>query len=104
MSVIKSPTRFPKNETIQLRVPQDIKFRLERYAEFIHASPSYVVAETLARLFRKDTEFQTFLASYKKPTPEEIPADASLRSLDASQGEGGNLRPAILPANKRNPH
>jgi len=72
MPVIKSPTRLPKNETIQLRIPQDIKLRLERYAEFINASSSYVVAETLERLFKKDAEFQTFLASYKGPESQEI--------------------------------
>jgi predicted transcriptional regulator len=51
MPVIKSPARAPKNETIQLRVSQDIKFRLERYAEFIAASPSYVVIEMLETPF-----------------------------------------------------
>ena len=73
MSVIKSPVPESKNETIQLRVSQDIKFRLARYAEFIHATPSYVVAEMLERLFKRDTEFQTYLASYKAPTktPEQ---------------------------------
>ena len=103
MPVIKSPTRLPKNETIQLRVPQDIKFRLERYAEFIHATPSYVVAETLARLFRKDAEFQTFLTSYESQNPDEVTADVSMTSSDESQGEAVTLRPPIIPANKRNP-
>jgi hypothetical protein len=36
-----------------------------RYAEFIHANASYVVTAALERLFRKDAEFQEFLASYK---------------------------------------
>jgi hypothetical protein len=72
MPVIKSPVPQPKNETIQLRVPQGIKFRLERYAEFITATPSYVVVETLERLFRKDTEFQTYLAKYKPHEQREI--------------------------------
>jgi len=71
MPVIKSPIPESKNETIQLRVSQDIKFRLARYAEFIRATPSYVVVEMLERLFKKDTEFQSYLASYKVPTPTE---------------------------------
>jgi len=103
MPVIKSPTRLPKNETIQLRIPQDIKFRLERYAEFINASPSYVVAETLERLFRKDAEFQIFLIFSKSSNPKEVTADVSMTSSDDSQDEAGTLRPAIIPANKRNP-
>jgi predicted transcriptional regulator len=67
MAILKAPPRQPKNETIQLRVSQDLKFRLTRYAEFIHATTSYVVSEMLDRLFRKDTEFQEYLAAYKPP-------------------------------------
>jgi len=65
MPILKTPLIQPKNETIQLRVPQELKFRLTRYAEFIHATTSYVVIEMLERLFRKDIEFQEYLAAYK---------------------------------------
>lgn len=68
MPILKAPPAEPKNETLQLRVSQDFKFRLMRYAEFIHANASYVVTAALERLFRKDAEFQEFLAAYK---PEE---------------------------------
>ena len=67
MSILKAPPAEPKNETLQLRVSQDLKFRLMRYAEFIHANASYVVAAALERLFRKDAEFQKYLASYRPP-------------------------------------
>lgn len=65
MPILKAPPAQPKNETLQLRVTQDLEFRLMRYAEFIHANASYVVTAALERLFRKDAEFQQFLASYK---------------------------------------
>ena len=65
MPILKAPPAEPKNETIQLRVSQDLKFKLMRYAEFIHANASYVVTAALERLFRKDAEFQEFLSSYK---------------------------------------
>ncbi len=71
MPILKAPPIQPKNETIQLRVPQELKFRLTRYAEFIHASTSYVVIETLERIFRKDVEFQKYLAAYKPPETEQ---------------------------------
>ena len=54
MPILKAPPAEPKNETLQLRVSQDLKFRLMRYAEFIHANASYVVTAALERLFRKD--------------------------------------------------
>ena len=68
MSFLKAPPQQPKNETVQLRLSQIVKFRLARYAEFIHASPSYIVTEMLERFFRKDIEFQKYLAS---PIPAE---------------------------------
>jgi len=40
MAILKAPPAEPKNETIQLRLSQDLKFRLLRYAEFIHANAS----------------------------------------------------------------
>ena len=68
MPILKAPPVQPKNETLQLRVSEDLKFRLMRYAEFIHANASYVVTAALERLFHKDAEFQEFLASYKPET------------------------------------
>ena len=52
MPILKAPPAHPKNETLQLRVSQDLKFRLMRYAEFIHANASYVATAALERLFR----------------------------------------------------
>ena len=71
MSFLKAPPQQPKNETVQLRLSQIVKFRLARYAEFIHASPSYIVTEMLEHLFRKDAEFQAYLAAYKPAETEE---------------------------------
>jgi predicted DNA-binding protein len=70
MAILKAPPTQPKNETLQLRVSQGLKFRLTRYAEFIHATASYVVSEALERLFRKDAEFQKYLATYTPPESE----------------------------------
>ena len=67
MAILKAPPVQPKNETLQLRVSQDLKFRLMRYAEFIHANASYVVSAALERLFLKDAEFHRYLETYKPP-------------------------------------
>jgi hypothetical protein len=67
MAILKARPTQPKNETIQLRVPQELKVRLTHYAEFIHATTSHVVIEMLERLIRKDAEFQEYLAAYKPP-------------------------------------
>lgn len=70
MPILKAPPVQPKNETLQLRVSEDLKFRLTRYAEFIHANASYVVSAALERLFCKDAEFQEYLAAYKPADSE----------------------------------
>ena len=67
MPILKAPPVEPKNETLQVRVSRDLKFRLMRYAEFIHASAAYVVSASLENLFRKDREFQDYLAKKAGP-------------------------------------
>lgn len=69
MPILKAPPVQPNSETLQLRVSQDLKFRLMRYAEFIHANASYVVSAALERLFNKDAEFQDYLAIWKPSEP-----------------------------------
>jgi hypothetical protein len=58
LSILKSPPKQPKAVTIQARVEESVKNQLELYAEFIDASPSYVITEALKRLFRKDDDFR----------------------------------------------
>jgi hypothetical protein len=58
LSILKSPPKQPKTVTIQARVEESVKTQLELYAEFIDASPSYVITEALKLLFRKDDDFR----------------------------------------------
>ena len=58
LSILKSPPKHPKAVTVQARVEESAKAQLELYAEFIDASPSYVITEALKLLFRKDDDFR----------------------------------------------
>jgi len=58
LPILKAPPKQPKTVTVQARSEESVKAQLERYAEFIDASPSYVVTEALKLLFRKDDEFR----------------------------------------------
>ena len=40
MSILKPPPKATKNETLQLRVQEEIKTKLRGYAEFINSSES----------------------------------------------------------------
>src|SRR5258708_24142861 len=54
LSILKSPPKQPKAVTIQARVQESVKTKLELYAEFIDASPSYVIKEScVTRRFRR---------------------------------------------------
>ena len=63
---------------IQVRVEENIKLNLDRYAEFIGGNQAYVVSEALKLLFKKDEEFKRWL-------------DQQGRDTDRQPTEGGVL-------------
>lgn len=77
MSILKSPPKPPKNETLQIRVELEIKSKLHNYAEFINSSESYVVSEALRLLFRKDDEFKIWLQERPRNGPDTQNGEAS---------------------------
>jgi predicted transcriptional regulator len=64
LPLLKAPPKQPKSATIQIRVEEDVKLRLEKYAEFIDSSPAYVVTEALKFLFKKHEEFKSWLSQH----------------------------------------
>jgi predicted transcriptional regulator len=61
MALLKAPSKKPKTTTLQVRLEEAVKLKLEHYAEFIDATPSYVMSEALKLLFKKDEEFKHWL-------------------------------------------
>lgn len=88
MAILKAPPAQTKNETIQLRVSHEMKLRLARYAEFIHATTSYVVVEALNRVFDKDHEFKAWLEQH----PDRESLSNSETQFDASRNN-----PSVQP-------
>ena len=66
MPVLKAPPKLIRNATIQVRVKEDVDFKLKKYAEFIDCTPAFVVAESLKMLFNKDTEFREWLLQHRE--------------------------------------
>ena len=64
MPLLKAPRKQPKSATIQIRVEENVKLKLEQYAEFIDSSPAYVVTEALKLLFKRDKEFKSWLGQH----------------------------------------
>jgi predicted transcriptional regulator len=61
LALLRAPSKQPKTTTLQVRLEEDVRHNLDRYAEFLDANPSYVVSEALKLLYRKDKEFQSWL-------------------------------------------
>lgn len=71
MPVLKAPPKLICNSTIQVRVEEEVDLKLRKYAEFIGATPAFVVAESLKMLFSKDAEFREWLTQHSdKPTAQ----------------------------------
>ena len=64
MALLKAPSKQPKTTTLQVRLEEEVRHNLDRYAEFIDANASYVVSEALKLLFRKDEEFKRWLGQH----------------------------------------
>jgi hypothetical protein len=62
MAVLKAPPKQPKTTVVQLRLDDEAKMKLSKYAEFLDCSPSYVVTEALKLVYSKDKEFQSWLS------------------------------------------
>jgi predicted transcriptional regulator len=61
MAIIKAPPKQPKSVTVQARVEESVKEKLDLYAKFIDSTPSYVITEALKVLFKRDDEFKIWL-------------------------------------------
>jgi predicted transcriptional regulator len=71
MALLKAPSKQPKTTTLQVRLEEEVRHNLDRYAEFIDANPSYVVSEALKLLFKKDDEFKAWLGQHANGQNQE---------------------------------
>ena len=82
MPILKAPPKQSKNESLQLRVSTEFKFELQRYAQFLEATPSYVVTEALNRIFDKDREFKPWLEQHPLSTGEaQIEVNSTMEEI-----------------------
>ena len=58
---VGAPSKQPKTTTLQVRLEEEVRHNLDRYAEFVDANPSDVVSEALNLPYRKDREFPSWL-------------------------------------------
>ena len=81
MAIIKAPPKQPKSVTVQARVEESVKQHLDQYAKFIESTPSYVIAEALKILFKRDDEFKAWLVQHaNNHKQEQIQGEAIRRT------------------------
>jgi len=64
LAILKAPSKQPKTTTLQVRLEEEVRHSLDKYAEFLDANASYIVSEGLKFLFRKDKEFKRWLGQH----------------------------------------
>jgi hypothetical protein len=64
LPLLKAPAKQPKTTTLQVRLKEEVRHHLDKYAEFIGANASYVVSEALKLLFKRDNEFKRWLSEH----------------------------------------
>jgi predicted transcriptional regulator len=71
LPLLKAPSKQPKTTTLQVRLEEEVRHKLDRYAEFIGANASYVVSEALKLLFKRDDEFKRWLGQHPNNINQE---------------------------------
>jgi len=79
MPVLKAPPKVIRNATVQVRVEDEIDFKLRKYAEFIDATPAFVVTESLKMVFNKDAEFREWLTQHADQPTRPLPNEPVLQ-------------------------
>jgi predicted DNA-binding protein len=71
MALLKAPSKQAKTTTLQVRLEEEVRHNLDRYAEFIGTNPSYVVSEALKLLFKKDDDFKRWAGQHTNDHSQE---------------------------------
>ena len=93
MALLKAPSKQPKTTTLQVRLEEEVRHNLDRYAEFIGANPTYVVSEALRLLFRKDKAFKHRQANTETiPTPDNAKETLLRRLRNRHEAPSNTIR------------
>jgi len=69
MPFIPRQVKPPARQALTCKLPEETATLLKRYAEFLDSTQEYVVNETLLVAFRRDREFQAWMAATPAVSP-----------------------------------
>ena len=101
MSVLKAPPKQPKNATLQVRIDEDLKYKVEKYAEFLETTGAYVVSEALRLVFNKDVEFKEWLEVRERNAQQTESEHAAVTAGGTDQPVMASSAPSTGNGNKR---
>ena len=93
MPLLRKPTPVIPKRQYHVRILEPLAVKMERYAEFLGApNIDHVIAEALDFVFRKDTDFNTWLAEHPQT---DVPVNPhSPRRSTKPNGTGGESETA----------
>jgi hypothetical protein len=94
MPIIQPPPAPPKKVTITVRLEEHKLFELRRYGAFLGTrNHSHIISESLTRIFRMDSEYNTWLKEHP-----DFQLERKARSNGSRQGQGAAISGASAPS------
>jgi hypothetical protein len=87
MPLRKPPEAVITQRRYYLRIEESLALTMERYAEFLGtASIDHVVTQALQFIFKRDSQFKSWLAQNPEPTPKPVKPKANSNSAAPDGG------------------
>jgi len=87
MPLLKPPEPQIAVRRFYVRIEEPLTLTMERYAEFLGtASIDHVVAPALQFIFKRDSQFKSWLAQNPEPTPKPVKPKANSNSAAPDGG------------------
>ncbi len=87
MPLLKPPEAVITQRKYYLRIEESLAQTMERYAEFLGtASIDHVVTQALQFIFKRDSQFKSWLEQNPEPTPKPVKPKAGSKSTAPDGG------------------
>ncbi len=87
MPLLKPPEAAITHRRYHLRIEESLAQTMERFAEFLGtASIDHVVAQALQFIFKRDSQFKSWLEQHPQPTPKPVKPKARSKSTVPNGG------------------
>ena len=81
MPLLKPPEPQIAMRRFYVRIEEPLTLTMERYAEFLGtASIDHVVTQALQFIFKRDSQFKSWLEQHPEPTPKPVKPKARSKS------------------------